>query len=167
MENFERFYNFALRFLSYRPRSEQEIRNKLKEKRAESEIIEKIVAKLKKYNFINDLEFAKKWAEERMQFKPRSWRLIKIELRHKGISEEIIESIIHDSQFMIQSDLEQAKKLVEKRITRFRNPTSPRLRGTSKFGMTREKIYEKLGRYLASKGFDWDTIKKAIDTALS
>lgn len=157
MEDFERFYNSALRFLSYRPRSEQEIRNKLKEKRAESEIIEKIVAKLKKYNFINDLEFAKKWAEERIQFKPRSWRLIKIELRHKGISEEIIESIIHDSQFMIQSDLEQAEKLVEKRITRFRN----------KFGMTREKIYEKLGRYLASKGFDWDTIKKSIDEIMN
>lgn len=152
MGDFEKLYNTALRFLSYRPRSEQEIRNKLKEKKAESEIIEKIVAKLKKYNFINDLEFAKWWVESRLRFKPRSARLIKIELKQKGIDNETINNL----QLTIDSDLESAKKLVRRKMARFRN----------KFGMTRNEIYQKLGRYLASKGFDWDTIKKSIDEAL-
>jgi len=184
--NFEKVYNSALKFLSYRPRSEKEVREKLKalmkrhsgsfggEFRASNRLsridsgvvplsetpqndsvettIEKIIAKLKEQKFINDEEFTKSWIENRIRFKPRSLRLIKIELKQKGIDSETIDSL----QLTVNSDLEQAKKLVEKSITRFRN----------KFGMTREEIYQKLGRFLASKGFDWDTIKKSIDEVL-
>ena len=156
MEDFEKFYNSSLRFLSYRPRSEKEVREKLKSKKAPSEIIKEIVTKLKEKKFINDEEFAKLWIESRLKFKPRSVHLIKLELKQKGISDEIIESGIKNQELGAESDLEQAKKLVEKKMTRIRN----------KFGMTREEIYQKLGRYLASKGFGWDTIKKSIDEAL-
>ena len=151
MGDFEKFYNLALRFLSYRPRSEQEIRNKLKEKRAPQDLIEKIISKLKEKKFIDDGEFAKGWIESRLRFKPRSLRLIKMELKQKGIDPEIIEKMINDEGLMI-NDLEQAKKLVEKRIVRLK-------------GLDKQKVYEKLGRFLASKGFNWDTIKKAIDPA--
>lgn len=159
MGDFEKFYNQALRFLSYRPRSEKEVSDKLKIKYQKSNlkdlalIIDKVIQKLKEKKFINDEEFARGWIESRLRFKPRSLRLIKLELRRKGISDDIIQVIIHDSEFMIHSDLEQAKKLVGKRIERFR-------------GLDKQKIYEKLGRYLASKGFGWDTIKKSIDEAL-
>jgi len=186
MDDFKRFYNSSLRFLSYRPRSEKEVRDKLKalinrhsgeeERRLQNllrterngrdsghgqnddreSIIEKIIIKLKEQKFINDEEFAKWWIESRTRFKPRSLRLIKLELRQKGISEELIESGIKNQELGIESDLEQAKRLVKKKISRFRN----------EFGMTREEIYQKLGRYLASKGFDWDTIKQSIDELL-
>lgn len=160
MDNFEKFYNKALEFLSYRPRSEKEVRNKLKIQSAKFKIteqnskllIEEVINKLRKYNFIDDLEFAKKWVENRLRFKPRSLRLIRLELKQKGIAAEIIE----DLQLTIENDLESAKKLIEKRMGRFRN----------KFGMTREERYQKLGRFLASKGFNWDTIKKSIDEIL-
>jgi regulatory protein len=82
--------------------------------------------------------------------------LIKLELKQKGISQEIIESRIKNQELGSDSDLEQAKKLVEKKMGRFRN----------KFGMTRNEVYQKLGRFLASKGFNWDIIKKAIDEVL-
>ncbi|MBI4096189.1 MAG: regulatory protein RecX [Candidatus Levybacteria bacterium] len=146
MEDFEKIYNFALRFLSYRPRSEQEIRNKLKEKKVPQETIEKLISKLKEKKFIDDVEFAKKWIESRLRFKPRSLRLIQIELKQKGIDPETINNL----QLTI-NDLEQAKKLVEKKMRSF-----------GKLRMTPEK----LGRYLASKGFDWDTIKRSVDDAL-
>lgn len=160
MEEFEKFYNKALKFLSYRPRSEKEVRERLRIKNHESgikeldSIIDQVIHKLRDYNFINDYDFAKRWVESRMKSKQRSLRLIKLELKRKGISDDIIQTIIHDSKFMIHSDLEQAKKLVEKRIGRLK-------------GLDRQKIYEKLGRYLASKGFDWDTIKKSIDEILN
>lgn len=171
MDDFEKFYNSALRFLSYRPRSEKEVRDRLKIKYKKSNIkdldavIDKIIQRLKQQKFINDDEFAKGWIENRLRFKPRSIRLIKLELRQKGIADEIIESGIINQELGTDSDLEQAKKLVEKRITRFRNPSASLRAG--KFGMTREEIYQKLGRYLASKGFSWDTIKKAIDPVKS
>lgn len=156
----DKFYNLALRFLSYRPRSEKEVRDRLRIKNQElgiknlNYIIDQVIQKLKEYNFINDLEFARKWIESRMRFKPRSLRLMKLELKKKGVSDDVIQTIIHDSKFMIHSDLEQARKLVEKRLTRYK-------------GLDRQKIYEKLGRYLASKGFNWDTIKKTIDPVRS
>ena len=158
----DRFYNFALRFLSYRPRSEKEVRDRLKLKSQNSKVkittqnskvIDKVIQKLKEKKFINDEEFAKGWVESRLRFKPRSARLIKIELKQKGISPEIIDKMINNEGLMI-NDSENAKKLIEKRILRYK-------------GLDRRIIYEKLGRYLASKGFNWDTIKKAIDPVKS
>ena len=163
MNDFEKFYNSSLRFLSYRPRSEKEIRDNLvrksrgarsgsARKKIDPTMIDRVINKLKEQKFINDEEFAKWWIEQRTSFRPRSLRLIKIELRQKGISNEIIDKMIYDLRLMID-DLEQAKKLVEKRIRRFRN----------KFGMTREEMNQKLGGFLARRGFDWDTIKQSID----
>jgi len=149
----DKFYNLALHYLSYRTRSEKEVRDKLKTKQVDPQIIEKIIAKLKEKRFINDEEFARQWIENRTRFKPRGERLIKMELKQKGISEDIINSLISNSNSMT-TDLDSAKKLVEKRIGRVKN-------------LPKQKIYEKLGRYLATKGFSWDTIKKAIDETLS
>jgi len=148
----DKFYNKALEFLSYRPRSEKEVRDKLKTKQVELHIVEKIITKLKEKKFLNDEEFARGWIESRNRFKPRSLRLIKIELKQKGIGEDIFNKLISDSGFAI-NDLNSAKKLVQKKIERFKS-------------LPKQEIYQKLGRFLASKGFNWDTIKKAIDGIL-
>ena len=181
MGDFERLYNKALRFLSFRPRSEKEIRDRLKIKYQSFDktgtvrspvklrtniknltlVIEKVIAKLKVQNFLNDEEFAKWWIEQRTSFRPRSLRLIKLELRQKGITDEVIESGIRNQELGIESDLDRAKKLVEIRIKRFRNPSTPLKAG--KFGMTREELYQKIGGFLARRGFDWETIKQSID----
>jgi regulatory protein len=149
MDIFEKFYNYSLRFLSYRQRSEKEVRDKLIAKQVDPQIIEKIILKLKEKRFINDEEFARMWVENRLRFKPRSARLIEMELKQKGISQEIINNI----DLAKDNDLTSAKKLVKKRIEKHKN--SPK-----------QEIYQKLGQYLASKGFNWDTIKKSIDEIL-
>lgn len=150
MDTFEKFYNKSLRYLSYRPRSEKEIRDYIKKcaKDLDSSITEKIISKLKEYNFLNDENFAKLWIEQRTNFKPKSLRVIKMELAQKGIKKELIEDMIYDLRFK-NKDLESVKKLIEKRITRYEN-------------LEKQEIYEKLGRFLAGKGFDYDTIKEAL-----
>ncbi len=150
MDEFEKVYNKALRFLSYRPRSEKEVRDNLLRKKASSQIVEQVIAKLKEQRFLNDEEFVKWWVEQRTTFKPRSMRIIKIELKQKGIPQEIIEKVVHSSQFIVHSDLEQAKKLVQKKIHRYKD-------------FSKQELYKKLGGFLASKGFSWDVIKKSID----
>lgn len=167
MDQFEKFYNKALRFLSFRPRSEKEIRDYLirhsgKPKvHPESDsgsstrmtVINRIIAKLKEQKFVNDEEFAKWWIEQRTNFKPRSLRLIKMELKQKGIDEELVQGSILRLRSG-QSDLEMAKKLVQKRLQKYKN-------------LPRQEIYQKLGRVLAQKGFSWDTIKESIDGVLT
>lgn len=162
MDAFEKYYNHALRFLSYRPRSEKEIRDNLGKKKVDPQVIEKIIAKLKEQKFINDKEFARMWVESRMRFKQRSIKLIIIELKQKGVDQEIIEDLVmspkhpsssEQAEFVIQSDLEQAKVLVDKKISKYKN-------------LPKQEIYQKLGAFLARKGFDWSTIKKSIDEAI-
>ena len=157
MDNFNIFYKKALNFLSFRPRSEKEIRDYLSGKlRPRSirkiipseETIEKIISKLKDYKFINDEEFAKWWIEQRTLIKPKAGRIIKMELKQKGIDKELIDELLKNEK---ESDFEKAKKLAEKRIPRYSKIKEKR------------KIFEKLGRFLVSKGFDYDIIKKVVD----
>ncbi len=143
-----KFYNKALRFLSYRPRSEEEIRKNLLKKKSPQEIIEKIISKLKEYKFINDEEFVKWWIEQRTNFKPRSLRLIKMELKQKGIDKELIDETIDHLPSTID-DLESAKKLIERRLQRYKN-------------LPRDEKFQKIARYLASKGFNYDIIKEVF-----
>ena len=146
MDGFEKFYNRALKFLSYRPRSKQEVIKNLLRKKAPEDIIKKITAKLEEQKFLNDEEFVKWWIEQRTTFKPRSLRLIKIELKQKGISNELVEKVINDLGFTVD-DLVSAKKLIERKKEKWKN-------------LSREQKFQKLSRFLASRGFSYDIIKE-------
>lgn len=146
--------NKALRFLSFRPRSEKEIQDFFKKKQVSKETSGKVINKLKEYKFLDDFEFAKWWVEQRTLVKPRSWRVIKIELRQKGISKEIMEILNVNSELEEKDDLNAAIKLAEKRIPRYKS-------------LPRQEIYKKLGRFLLSKGFNYEIIKRSIDEVFS
>lgn len=149
---FEKFYNSSLRFLSYRPRSEKEIRDNLVKKKAPQEIIESIISKLKEQRFLNDEEFAQFFVKSRISNRPKAVRVIKMELKRKGISEELIEKTIGDKELEV-NDMDTARRLVEKKIDKYK-------------ALPRQEIYQKLGSFLARRGFDWDTVKRAIDEKL-
>lgn len=146
--------NRALRFLSFRPRSEKEIRDYLSRKKVSELVVQKILSKLKENKFLNDEEFAKWWVEQRTLVNPRALRVIKIELKQKGIPKEIIEQLTQNTEFKLQNDLEMAIRLAQKRLPRYKN-------------LPNQEIYQKLGRYLVSKGFDWETVKISIDEVFS
>jgi|SRR3989338_4689760 len=146
MGQFERFWNYSLKYLSYRPRSTKELIDALKRKKAPEEVIEQIVHKLVEQQFLDDEKFVVWWVEQRTTFKPRSLRLIKMELRQKGIDKELIDETIDELPSAID-DLESAKKLIEKRLSRYKN-------------LSRDEKFQKIARYLVSKGFSYDIIKE-------
>jgi len=149
MNNFDKFYNKALHFLSFRPRSEKEIRDYLKKNKSDEETTLLIIEKLKDYKFLDDLEFSRRWLEQRTKINLKSKRIIELELKQKGITKEIIDEI----KIKANDDKEIALKLAEKRFERFKNEP-------------RQKQYEKMFRFLSSKGFDYDTIKQVVDRIL-
>ncbi len=153
MDEFEINFNKTLRFLSFRPRSEKEVADYLSQKNVDEKIGKRIIARLKELKFLDDREFARMWIEERTKIKPRSLRLIKLELKQKGISQDIIDEISQNSELRLQSDKEMAKKVIFKKIEKYK--------GLSKFA-----LLQKLGPFLARRGFDYDTIKKAIDESV-
>lgn len=152
MDEFGKFYNKALKFLSYRPRSQQEVVRNLSRKKAPEDIIKKVIAKLREQKFLNDEEFIKWWVEQRTTFKPRALRLIKIELKQKGVSNDLVEKVIQDAGFTNKNDLTLAKKLIERKKEKWKN-------------LPREQKFQKLSRFLASKGFSYDIIKEIFKTS--
>lgn len=150
---YQKYLESAVRFLSFRPRSEKEVRDNLLKKKASSEIIDKVVNWLKEQRFVNDEEFVKWWIEQRGKFRPKGTRIIKMELIQKGIAQEIIEKLMANGEENREIELNMAKKIVKKKLPKYRS-------------LEKREIYNKLGSHLARKGFDWDTIKKSIDDEL-
>ena len=69
MDEFEKFYNKALKFLSYRPRSEKEIRDKLRRVKNKKNATTEVQKEQETQNFsvsknLSDSEVAKKVSEE-------------------------------------------------------------------------------------------------------
>jgi regulatory protein len=152
-EHYEKYLNKAYYYLSIRNRSEKEMREYLVKKKASEEIIEKIIASLKEKKFLNDEMFARSWVLNRARLKPKGKVLLKIELRQKGITQDIIEKVLEDVQEEIPDELEQAKSLIIRRMERLQ-------------GAPRDEIYSKVGGFLSRRGFSWDVVKKAIDDSL-
>lgn len=133
------------KFLSVRPRSVHEIVLHLGKKGIDETQIQEIIKKLEKLKLVNDLEFAQWWVSQRKTFRPRSLRLIKLELRQKGIAKEIIDSLTP-----LQDESQDATRLLAKKWPAW-----------IKFG--HQKAREKAVRYLSSRGYNWDIAKDAID----
>lgn len=92
----ERALQQALLFLSYRARSESEIRKNLQKHEIPEAVIAETLEKLRTEGFANDGAFAKAWVENRSTFRPRSRRLMAMELRQKGLDDEAARSALAD-----------------------------------------------------------------------
>lgn len=112
-------------------------------------MISLIISKLKEYKFIDDLEFVRFWIEQRTKFKNKPIRVIEFELRQKGISKDLIEEALSKFDEKKDLDLENAKKLAEKKLDFYRSLSS-------------QKRREKVTNYLLRKGFNYDTVKKVL-----
>ena len=89
--------NAAYRYLSYRPRSEAEMKERFHRRGFEDSQIEIVINKLKEQNLLDDTAFAQFWKENREMFRPRSQRLTRLELRKKGVADAIIDEVTSKS----------------------------------------------------------------------
>ncbi len=131
----------AINFISYRPRSENETRLRLKKYGCDQEQEENIINKLKSTNLLNDAEFAEFWVENRSDFRPRSKYLLRVELIKKGISNEIIDETLENID-----DLDQAKRAAKQQARKYQMLEWPDFR---------KKLYGFLNR----RGFSYSVIQ--------
>ncbi|MBQ8374667.1 MAG: RecX family transcriptional regulator [Clostridia bacterium] len=134
----------ALTHISASQKTEKQIADFLKKKGYLPATIEYVLEKMREYRFVDDAEYAARYAEQ--SAKKKGGRLIKMELRSKGIAEESIEAAIGEIDG--EEQLEAAKTILQKY-----------LRGKEADALTLQKAY----RHLLSKGFDYDTAKSAIE----
>src|SRR5574340_819738 len=81
---FGKKFNTALNFISFRPRSEFQVRRLFQRKKVTN--IESLIENLKQRGQINDQEFAKWFIDQRRTFRPKGRRAIEAELRHLGVN---------------------------------------------------------------------------------
>jgi len=93
-DHFHRCLNAAAHYLSYRPRSESELRERLQQRGFDGDSVEAVVANLKEQGLVNDMAFAQFWKDNRESFSPRSQWLTKLELRRKGVAGDIINQVV-------------------------------------------------------------------------
>lgn len=108
-------YQKALYYLSFRPRSEQEVFKNLLDKGFSESVAQTTILKLKKEGYVNDQSFAQQWIDNRNTFRPRSQRLLAYELQRKGIPDDTIQQALEDvliseEELAYQAALTKAQK---------------------------------------------------------
>jgi regulatory protein len=150
---YQKYLESAVHYISFRMRSEKEVRDNLVKKKASPEIVERVIAWLKEQRFVDDAEFARLWIESRARSKPKSLKLITLELQQKGVAKDIIHAVSNDPETQSGSDKERARKLAVKKLPKYKH-------------LPKQEIYQKLGGVLARNGFPWEIIKASIDEVL-
>lgn len=144
-EQLEQAREKALSLLAVRPRSEQELRQRLAQKNYSEEIITLVIARLGDVKLVDDRDFAKFWVENREGFKPRSKRALQYELRQKGVSSQ---------------EIARAVKKVDERDSAYRAAHSKALRYKD---LDAQSFREKLGGFLARRGFDYGVTRETVN----
>lgn len=140
----EKAYQQALLFLSYRARSEKEIRQNLRKHEYPEELIEQTLERLRGNGLANDEKFARAWVENRNTFRPRSRRALTVELRQKGLDDEAVRAAVADVDENVLA-YESARK------------RAGRLKG-QEWGEFRKKLSE----YLARRGFPYSVVSSVV-----
>lgn len=139
----DKAYNLALGQVARRPRSEWEMRDYLRRKDYDPELITQLVKRLYAADFLNDRDFARRWVETRRLLKQTSKRRLQQELRAKRISDDIISEVLAEDE---TDEAEVLRTVVEKKRTQ-----------------TRYRDNEKLMAYLLRQGYNYEDIKNALN----
>jgi regulatory protein len=138
-------YARALHFLGYRIRSAKEIRERLKRDDWPEEVVDRVIERLQSEKLVDDANFAAIWVEHRTISRPRGTRMLKQELRQKGVGKEEIEAALPDSEMEIENAIEALR---------------PKLRLWEKLeARERER---KMIEFLQRRGFNYSTARAAL-----
>ena len=141
----ESAYERALHFLGPRPRSEAEIRKRLAAAEVPEAAVAAVLARLAQAGLVDDQAFANYWVDNRTTFRPRSKRLLRVELRQKGLGDEAVRSAL-----AAVDDAGAAYTVARQRAGRLAN-------------LEHLEFRRKLGAFLARRGFDYDTVEPVVE----
>jgi regulatory protein len=140
----ERCLDAAYNYLSYRPRSEAELRIYLKRHGYGDYFIESVLARLKQQGVVDDVAFAQFWRDNRESFSPRGSIALRLELRRKGINSEIIAETISEID-----EENSAYKAAQKKA---------KLLASSDYS----SFHHKLSAYLWRRGFNYELTRRVV-----
>ena len=141
-------YEAAVQFLATRPRSVAEIERHLRGKHYDGDAIDGAIDKLRAQRYVNDLDFARYWIEQRAHFRPKGDRALVSELINKGVARETIDAALGD--LPAESEVDRARRAIARALARWET-------------FTPAERKRKIHAFLAARGFDYDVIEEIID----
>jgi regulatory protein len=146
----QKTFDRAVNLLTYKPRSIAELRERLLEKIwTNEEIVDKVIEKLKEYNYLNDEEFATNLAASKIRSKSFGKRRLQQDLRRKKLDSETIEKALENAFEEVSED-EVIDRAIAKRL---------RIKGVPETPNDKRNFFG----YLMRQGFDYDLIRRKMD----
>ncbi|KMK90424.1 recombination regulator RecX [Rossellomorea marisflavi] len=148
-DDVKKAFNKASHYLSYRMRTEKEVRDHLLESEWEDGIVQEVMDKLKELKYTNDAEFAHAFTGTHMNTSDKGPKWISGELRRKGVDARYIEEALE--AFSQDQQVEKAAALMEKMLKKYKNDSVT---------VAKQKIEQNLMR----KGYTGSIMKLAWET---
>jgi len=135
----------VVRYIVQRPRSVTEVRRYLQGKGYDEAQVEQILSRVQAMNLLDDTAFTEYWIDQRLTFKPRSQMALRYELRQKGVSQDVMESLLNEVD-----EVAAATAAAERKLNSLRH-------------LPQDQFRAKMGGYLQRRGFQYATIRQVID----
>jgi regulatory protein len=141
----ERAYDRAVRFLASRPRSIVETERYLRRRELDDLVVGRVIQRLEAAGYLDDRLFAQFWVQDRERFRPRGQAALRYELRLKGLPDPIIEEALQALD--AEDSAYRAAVTYAPRLARLDRPA----------------FRQKLGSYLLRRGFSHEVVWPVVD----
>lgn len=138
----DKAYMLTVAYVMRRLRSRGELLDYFRRKGYTDDLATAVLTKLERLGLVDDVEFARRWVDNRRRLKPSSTKKLRVELRQKHIADDIIGEVLADSH---TDELQVLREIIAKKRTQ-----------------TRYQDDQKLLAYLARQGFGYMDIKAAL-----
>jgi len=136
----------ALNLLAYRSRAEGEIRTRLRQRGFPAGAIDECIDKLRDWRYLDDQDFAERWIENRLEQRPRSARMIAMELRGKGVEASTVTDAVNRAGIDERTD---ALRIAAERWGRLS-------------GLDRQVRQRRITGCLSRRGYGFDVIRDVL-----
>lgn len=136
----------ACHFLSFRPRSEAEVRRRLT-RRFPLDVVDRVIETLLNWGYLDDQEFARRWRSDRERFHPQGRRMLQRELSRFGVAGDVIDQALEgmeEEENAYRAGLKLAIKLIAK-------------------DCSKEALGRKLYPYLERRGFAYSLARNTVN----
>ncbi len=114
-EEFDNLKSKVLKYVLYKKRTENEVREKFKD--IPQNKLEDIIDFLKEYNYINDTEYIEKSVDEFKKLQNLSLKEISYKLMRKGLNKNLIDDYIYSNkEVLFEYEINSARNILLKKI---------------------------------------------------
>ncbi len=143
----DRLYAYGLRLLTFRPRTEKELRERFRPRASSIEAIDEAVERLSAAGLVDDQRFAQAWVESRRRSSPRGDRLLRWELAAKGVARREVEAALAEPADPFELAVDAGRK-------------KARLLAGEDGAVFSRRLHD----FLTRRGFDYEVVARAVVT---